>query len=735
MISGIIAWVRKKIALLKTYIWNTTLITTVDSTTGGGHKLPMRGPLYWIHLGYSQNKVILTGAVTNAVSSTEDFINWDLKLYDHNGYYKLPLYGAGKFIVFEDETGGTLQYIKVLYDGSSEWVLHEVNLATAGDSFGCAIYAGGQFIVVLESNTYFTSTNGLTWVQRVLPTGSKWSSILYRNGQYLICASNWYNILTSTDGITWTIGTVPTPLTSIGYVSGTVSNTGYVLMSHYQPRVIVSPDGFTWTTHALPALPLETYYEKVVYGAGIYLLLLNKGTTYYTSTDGITWISRTIPFSLIYLGYSSNGNQDLVFANNRFILVGFTAVSPQGVVGFSDDGINWYHETQLKPPYLDFCYGNGKFVAASYERIWSTTDLAGNWDNHYVPYIQTPRVVDRVASNGSLFVSVSFTGNASFTSTDGITWLDHALPTTSTWSCFKYMNGLFVLIGGLKSLISTDGIAWTEGIMPAGVNWVDVEYGNGFFIAVSDTYVDAAQPYVYGYSTDGLSWTLNTLPLPSATSIAFGNGEFKVVGGDSDAVITTADAVTWTSTQLPSVTAAFWRFIVYGNNFFIAFSADSNSIAVFRDQVWVLHENIDSYGIKALAVGTSFYMLNAQGGVTKLDFTEVIPPSPPVFTGSSPFNAELTSNATVNTYDIPVTLTAGQVLKFGTVALSGASTADDTFIRLVDPDGIEVASNDDYDTLASYIEYTALSSGAYVMKIGCYGDTVCTGTVAWEVFN
>lgn len=93
-----------------------------------------------------------------------------------------------------------------------------------------------------------------------------------------------------------------------------------------------------------------------------------------------------------------------------------------------------------------------------------------------------------------------------------------------------------------------------------------------------------------------------------------------------------------------------------------------------------------------------------------------------------------TSNATVNTRDIPIYLTVGQTLRFGTTDLAGASFVGDTFIRLLDPSLTEVANNDDYGAgVGSYIEYTATVTGVYTMRIGCFGTSVCSGNVAWDI--
>jgi hypothetical protein len=102
--------------------------------------------------------------------------------------------------------------------------------------------------------------------------------------------------------------------------------------------------------------------------------------------------------------------------------------------------------------------------------------------------------------------------------------------------------------------------------------------------------------------------------------------------------------------------------------------------------------------------------------------------------GTFSFSTEDTSDATQNTASQFVSLTAGQILLFGTTGIDGASYDGDTLIRLKDPNGDEVASNDDADgDVGSKIRYTAQTTGSYELIVGCYGDTACSGVAAWEI--
>ncbi|NOJ77583.1 serine protease [Myxococcus xanthus] len=116
---------------------------------------------------------------------------------------------------------------------------------------------------------------------------------------------------------------------------------------------------------------------------------------------------------------------------------------------------------------------------------------------------------------------------------------------------------------------------------------------------------------------------------------------------------------------------------------------------------------------------------------TSVRLCNTTPPPPTSFD----FTASNTQNATVNTTRHTVELTAGQSLTVGTCGLTGASATGDTWLRVNGPSGIEVASNDDGCATGrgSNVTFTAGAAGNYEIIAGCYGNTSCSGTVAWTI--
>jgi hypothetical protein len=83
---------------------------------------------------------------------------------------------------------------------------------------------------------------------------------------------------------------------------------------------------------------------------------------------------------------------------------------------------------------------------------------------------------------------------------------------------------------------------------------------------------------------------------------------------------------------------------------------------------------------------------------------------------------------------VTVFLEPGQVLSVGTCGVPGAFATNDTFLRLVGPDGEELFSNDDAcKGSGSHIRYKVpeCGGGTYVIKAGCYESGSCGGRLGY----
>lgn len=109
--------------------------------------------------------------------------------------------------------------------------------------------------------------------------------------------------------------------------------------------------------------------------------------------------------------------------------------------------------------------------------------------------------------------------------------------------------------------------------------------------------------------------------------------------------------------------------------------------------------------------------------------------SAPPTSGSFSYSASNTSSATQSTFNFDIAMFAGQTLSIGTCGVPGATGTGDTYLRLFNPNGQEVASNDDACGVLSFLSFTAPTTGTYQIHAGCFSTSSCTGTVAFTLAN
>ncbi|NOJ90048.1 gliding motility protein, partial [Myxococcus xanthus] len=109
-------------------------------------------------------------------------------------------------------------------------------------------------------------------------------------------------------------------------------------------------------------------------------------------------------------------------------------------------------------------------------------------------------------------------------------------------------------------------------------------------------------------------------------------------------------------------------------------------------------------------------------------------PPPPPPENSFDYSASNTNSAQQNTTNHVIALTAGQTLTVATCGLTGTQFTGDTWLRLRNPAGTEVATNDDAcGGRGSSITFTATTAGNHEVRAGCYSTGSCTGRVVWEI--
>jgi hypothetical protein len=147
----------------------------------------------------------------------------------------------------------------------------------------------------------------------------------------------------------------------------------------------------------------------------------------------------------------------------------------------------------------------------------------------------------------------------------------------------------FVAVGWENPFYSTNGTTWSSGTWPSGLaysnpsqpyQWQTAIFGNGKYVAsTAGSYPNTK----VAYTTDGINWTASgTMPInASYTCGAYGGGVYVFLSNQGGAnMITSTDAVNWTSRTLSGVS---WDFMKYANGLFIATGGNSQTIGKSTD--------------------------------------------------------------------------------------------------------------------------------------------------------
>ena len=215
-----------------------------------------------------------------------------------------------------------------------------------------------------------------------------------------------------------------------------------------------------------------------------------------------------------------------------------------------------------------------------------TSDDGVNWVQRFSG--QNTRAWDHAIAYGNGFFVVPINGGT-LTSTDGTNWVQHKSESIDYAAGIAHGNGQFVAVGN-KILMSTDGVSWVERFSGLGFNMplAGIAYGNGMFVAVGPQVVavdnSVAGRHITVSSTDAVNWVLHEWRIDGVeyggseflNGIAYGNGQFVVVGGGEDdppSILTSTDGVNWVPRSTRVRDGGFNQMlhgIGYGNGHFVA---------------------------------------------------------------------------------------------------------------------------------------------------------------------
>jgi hypothetical protein len=257
-------------------------------------------------------------------------------------------------------------------------------------------------------------------------------------------------------------------------------------------RHLVSFDGRAWQDDTYIAPNGEdNAYSGIAVGAGAIVMSGDPGIV--RSTDGVSYtLTQMRPSRFAFHGSVA------AFNGSVFVVVG------QADTWRSADGITWDHamNTGNAGHWQGVAFGNGHWVAV-----------------------------------GDGYTKVS---------EDGLAWHDYtATPDPNPVAALAFGNGVFVAVGGKsnmgRALTSTDGVTWTEQPLVTtsyNTGFAGVAFGNGRFVAS-----DCCSAFE---STDGVTWTKRGHGFQGA--IAYSSGTFIAAGWRTSAAVYDADAGAFTTT-------------------------------------------------------------------------------------------------------------------------------------------------------------------------------------------
>jgi len=450
----------------------------------------------------------------------------------------------------------------------------------------------------------FRSTDCITWTRATTPItypgpGSpNWREAFFNEAKerFEIHSNdpdlNGYAIVfySTTDGVSWTIHSKPLPsdyASSLG-----ASYPLHILQSSNQTRIspqnladVIQRQGSDISENSDSIVEnKKELNDKFAEKANL------SGASFTGEVDVVsgTTIARASTRQITYSGYDpvdgvgNSGDLWLKIVPNSLFVA--TAENSQDTLA-STDGVTWTQSSTrvgdtTNDYYYHVGYGNDTFITLpSNTNKFSSTVDGINWTVGTVPVTLQWRAIGY--GNG-MWIAVANNTATYIYSTDTVTWTIRTLPQSGEWEDIAYGNGMWVIVEGPSQFrnehaYSTDGLNWT--VSTAGQGASDIIYAGGQFICSGQT------PKV---STDGITWTQGTFTNAAAHSgIAYGNGVYVTVAPNQPFGHYSTDGLTWTLNSLGHNGSYDWNCVVFSNydETFIAFSRNSGRYSRSTDGV------------------------------------------------------------------------------------------------------------------------------------------------------
>jgi hypothetical protein len=635
-------------------------LTAVTTNNTGSHTLVARNPWGDAMSNPVQINVSPRGAI--------DRWTWRSPLPQGNELTDIA-YGNGRYVAVGVE--GTV----VVSTNGRDWSLHTAEYGT----FTSIVYGDGLFAAVADG-LLNTSTDGVTWTNRVLPTagrgqiswlafgagrfvgvgtsvvssddGISWiehtnippsgyPAVTYGNGLFVVSAYN--GTLTSTNGIDWVHYPIGGAFPSLAAGNG-------VFVAHNYGQILLSTNGIDW--ESVLTFTDGNYFDGVRFANGQFYAL---GTKLLTSSDGRNWTERmSEPEGGMRLTSAVGGpGQTIVVGDEGRILVSTDGTTFAQVGGGTRNNLR------------AIVYANNRFTVVGNDGvIWNSID----GEIFAEVGSSTTNNLRAIAFGNDHYIVVGDAGTI-LTSRDAIAWQAVDLVTNDLYG-IVFANGHFTVVGELgRVLVTTNLQDWTLTFAGTGRRLQGIAYGGGRYVATG-------QQGYYAVSTNAVHWQAGrNESMGYMESIVYTNDLFVAVGSNGR-IFTSPDGAQWTyrmtgnGQELESIIYVLGRFIAAG---------DRGTIMTSTNAVdWVEHRFLTRNSFRQV--------IYARGALWAVGNNEMIVKSgqlqPYVTLGSGPLSGRL-----VQVLAEPgqiVELHASSDLRDWQTLSSGPASAEGTFTH-IDP--------------------------------------------------
>ena len=238
-----------------------------------------------------------------------------------------------------------------------------------------------------------------------------------------------------------------------------------------------------------------------------------------------------------------------------------------------------------------------------------------------------PNDINSASFNGTRIVGFNnaFPYKCYYSDNEGETWSDNSANyPAEVIEDVAYGAGVFVAIGNNNAYTSADGITWTQHALPvgaAGNDWKKIHFANGLFVAGATT---GAERVIK--SSDGINWALCgvSASVLTTTGITYVNANWIISSSDSSMMVYSTDDFA-THTVTTPILGGVWQSISSTNNLalFIGTGATTNSIGTTGGGSWGAVPSIPNLSYRNVCGGNGLFLAisNVSNKIVIIDVT------------------------------------------------------------------------------------------------------------------